>query len=215
MFRFEADGFSDSIWILWDANLFDHRVILAHKKFVHPMLAPDMEEECVLKVTYASPKLPLRAALSSEERLPMGRPSACFREWVSKKGLIDWGSMVHALHGVMEMLSNRGDLLDLKKPSQMGTSRVDTLMRASLISSMLLQITAHFCSVLSQSRQHHLGRDRSLLKQHNLRTMDSWNLLRSVGGRAYHYRMQSRSSLASSGGGIRKYLEISRRGMNG
>lgn len=65
-FRSKADRFRSGIWILWDGNLIELKVVHAHKQFVHLLVVLDTEEEWMLTVTYATLKLLVRAALWRE-----------------------------------------------------------------------------------------------------------------------------------------------------
>lgn len=110
--RIEADGFSGGIWVLWDRDFLEMRVIQTHKQFIHLVLAPNTDDEWMLTIVYASPKPIERgllwkeleaieasspwcvigdfnAVLHSDERSPVGRNSVCFQEWVRKSGMVD------------------------------------------------------------------------------------------------------------------------------
>lgn len=44
-FRVEAVNFIGGIWLLWDSDMVDLRIIHAHKRFVHLLVTPDTLEE--------------------------------------------------------------------------------------------------------------------------------------------------------------------------
>lgn len=43
--RIEANGVSGGIWIMWDGDLIDVKVIHVHKQFVHLLIASSAMEE--------------------------------------------------------------------------------------------------------------------------------------------------------------------------
>lgn len=110
----EAEGYSGEIWVLWEGEEIEVEIILVHKQFIHLVVNPRKQGEWQLTIIYASPRATERlelwhelgkdllaspwcvmgdfnATLNEDERMPSGKPSSCFQEWVSSRGLIDLG----------------------------------------------------------------------------------------------------------------------------
>lgn len=54
--RAEADGFYKGIWVLWDKDQVDLRIVEVHKHFVHMLISPGTVDEWQLSIMYMSPR---------------------------------------------------------------------------------------------------------------------------------------------------------------
>lgn len=124
--RSEATGYSGGVWLLWDGDTIDVKLIHVHKFFVHVAITLGSGKCWMLTDVYASPNANIRrhlwstlnklyiegswllmgdfnCVLRGEERSSGAGVSDSFVSWVAKRGLVDLGCTGHKFtwtHGV-------------------------------------------------------------------------------------------------------------------
>lgn len=135
--RSEAVGFSGGIWVLWNQEEITLKILYAYKFFILALVVSSSGRRWEFTAIYASLRASIRrrlwtgpnkikiegpwvllgdfnCVLNGGDRNKGGGESSSFVNWVEERGLLTWGSWVHATLGTTEpswRLGDRGGLI--------------------------------------------------------------------------------------------------------